>query len=248
MSQRTLIYVALALALACVAVLVAGVWEGRRQSAQAAARADGHALYWKHRRTDHHHEAHELLDQLAERAESPARVLDALGLSAGMVAVDLGCGSGFYSLEMARRVGPGGRVWALDIQQESLDFLAERLTAVACEGCAEVRPVLNSADAIPLDPQSVDAVLMSHLDFYAYRPMLADSERLLGSVHQALRPDGRVVVVQFLPAVPLGHSDHIPANFADAGFVVEERWGSAQVVGFVFRKAGEAALSGGQER
>jgi len=243
-----LVLVAVALGLACAASLAFTLWTRIDRASQAAARAEGQALYWQQRRTDHVHEPHELLDQLAHRQEDPARVLEALALEPGMVVADLGCGSGHYSLELARRVGPGGQVWALDIQQESLDFLAERLAALPCEGCAELRLVLSSIDAVPLAPASLDALLMSHLDFYAYRPMLEESRRLLASVHEVLRPGGAVVVVQFLAAVPRGDAAHIPTNFEDAGFVLEDRWASSQVVGFVFRKPGDGALSGGQER
>jgi len=85
--------------------------------------------------------------------QDPDKILASIGLSAGMVFVDVGCGEGYFALPAARMVGPGGTVYASDISEDAVAVLrqqaaAERLTnlsaeakpaeeIVACEGCAD---------------------------------------------------------------------------------------------------------------
>ena len=85
--------------------------------------------------------------------QDPDRILAAIGLTAGMVFVDVGCGEGYFALPAARIVGPGGKVYASDINEEAVMELhataaAEGLThlfaevkpaeeTVVCRGCAD---------------------------------------------------------------------------------------------------------------
>lgn len=186
-----------------------------------AAVDQGRRLYWQVRRTHHVHEPFELADQLAFRRDDPAAVLDALALEPGETAADVGCGSGFYTFEMATRLGESGTLWSLDVQAESLDFLRQRLAVGGCRGCAEIRILQNTLDDARLPAQSIDALLMANLDFYAFRPMLPESERMLASCFAATKPGGRLVVVQDMLPVPGGAVEHIAANFADAGFALD---------------------------
>ncbi|MFO1493005.1 MAG: methyltransferase domain-containing protein, partial [Kiritimatiellia bacterium] len=72
------------------------------------------------------------------REESTARLLDDLRLKPGMVVCDLGCGNGYYTLPIARKVAPGGKVYAVDIQPEMLRLLSER---AAKEGVAGIENI-----------------------------------------------------------------------------------------------------------
>ena len=73
----------------------------------------------------------------------PAVLLKALDLKHGQTVCDFGCGNGFYTLQLAKRVGPRGVVYAVDIQPEMLDLLAERAEP---RGLDNVKPVLATAD------------------------------------------------------------------------------------------------------
>jgi SAM-dependent methyltransferase len=179
---------------------------------------EGRRLYWQQRRTEHVHEPYELLNQLFHRAEDDDAVLGGLELARGAVVADVGCGSGFYTFELARRVGPEGRVYATDVQDRSLAFLDERIAVLGCARCGAIELVHNRLDDLTLPPESLDAALMAHLDFHTYHPMLAASERMLGSVLDALRPGGRLVVVQDMRPVPGGRPENIERNLAEAGF------------------------------
>jgi hypothetical protein len=67
-----------------------------------------------------------LIRETRELEENPTVVLEQLGLKPGMSVCDLGCGNGFYTLLMAQKVGPTGKVYAVDIQPEMLQLLSRR--------------------------------------------------------------------------------------------------------------------------
>ncbi len=137
-----------------------------------------------------------------EQEEDPQTMLEQLQLKPGMVVCDLGCGNGFYSLEMARRVAPDGKVLAVDIQQEMLHLLELRADEAKIEN---IETILGS----PVDPKlpegKVDLVLM--VDVYHE---LSHPEQILTAIHKALKPkEGRIALVEFraedrsVPILPL---------------------------------------------
>lgn len=96
--------------------------------------------------TMHYTGAPWLVRESRQREEDCRMLLQALELEKGQAVCDLGCGNGFYTLELARRVGPKGQVYAVDIQREMLQLLMQRSAEV---GFRNITPVLGSAT----DPQ-----------------------------------------------------------------------------------------------
>lgn len=132
------------------------------------------------------------------REEQPQRLLAALELKQGQRVCDFGCGNGYYTLQLARRVGPAGQVWAVDIQQEMLDLLAER---IAARRLKNIRPTLATETDPRLPAGELDLVLM--VDVYHE---LAQPAEVLAAVRRALAPTGRLVLVEFReedPDVPI---------------------------------------------
>lgn len=124
-----------------------------------------------------------------EEEEHTSRMLAALELEPGLVVGDLGCGVGTIALPIARAVGPAGRVLAVDIQPEMLAGLAER---VAAAGLTNVERILSGERDPRLAPGSCDLVLM--VDVYHE---LSYPAEVLAAVRAALRPRGRLVLVEF---------------------------------------------------
>jgi ubiquinone/menaquinone biosynthesis C-methylase UbiE len=119
------------------------------------------------------------------------RIAAALGLEPGMAVADVGAGDGDFAVELARLVGPEGRVIATEVEEEmvrKLRELAER------EGLDNLGVVLGSQQRTGLDAGCCDAVLlrMVYHHFEEPGPMRAD-------LRAALKPGGRVVVIDTLP-------------------------------------------------
>jgi ubiquinone/menaquinone biosynthesis C-methylase UbiE len=118
--------------------------------------------------------------------------MDFLEIAEGSVVADLGAGGGWFTIRLARRVQPNGRVYAEDIQPEMIGAIKRR---VEREGLQKVvEPVLGSA----LDPQlpgPVDVVLIVET-YYE----MDDPRTLLRNVRKSLKPGGRVGIVNFTRA------------------------------------------------
>ena len=119
--------------------------------------------------------------------ESPKRILRPF-VGAGMSVLDFGCGPGFFTLEMARLVGPAGHVTAVDLQQGMLDRARKKLER---SGLAErVKYHLCDADAIGL-AGGFNFILVFHV-----LHEVPDQRKLLGEMKGLLKPGGRMLVVE----------------------------------------------------
>ena len=140
-------------------------------------------------RTMHWRGAPWLLRATREDEENGERLRAWLDVQPGEAVCDLGCGNGYHTLPLAAAAGPEGRVFAVDLQPEMLDLLAERADGL---GLTNLVPVEATVDDPRLPEDSVDTVLM--VDVYHE---LSHPVRVLGHVRRALREGGRVVLVEF---------------------------------------------------
>lgn len=133
-----------------------------------------------------------------EEEEHCQTLLAALNLQAGQTVCDMGCGNGFYTLPMARLVGETGRVLAVDIQPEMLHLLDERAKS---EGVNNVEPIQGTLIDPKLPEGEVDLILL--VDVYHE---FSHPEHMLQAMQKALKPDGRLVLVEYRledPKVPI---------------------------------------------
>ena len=153
----------------------------------------------------------------------PAKALGCLNLRPGMVLADLGAGPGFFTLDAARMVAPGGKVLAIDISREMLELCMQRAGE---EGIKNVEPVLATGPhRYPVATASVDAVLMAVVLHEADSPA-----EMLGEVRRMLKPGGAVLLAEWkkeeMPmGPPLAHRlspEEVTEEFAVAGFVQGE--------------------------
>ncbi len=148
--------------------------------------------------TMHYSGAPWLVRESRQREEDCKRLLAALKVQRGQTVCDLGCGNGFYTIRLARLVGPEGRVYAVDIQPEMLDMLRAWSKK---ERLANVTPILGS----PIDPRlpegEMDLVLM--VDVYHE---FSHPQQMLAAIRKSLKPEGRIAVAEFRaedPQVPI---------------------------------------------
>lgn len=152
-----------------------------------------------------------------EQEEAPARAIQALGLPENAVIADIGAGSGYYAFRIAPAV-PAGKVIAVDIQPEMLDFLRKRANELSI---THVEPHLGAIDDLKLPPDSLDAALMVD----AYHEFSHPAE-MLASLKLALKKGGRIFLLEFraedprVPIKPLHKMTEAQARLEleDAGF------------------------------
>ena len=148
--------------------------------------------------TMHYEGAPWLTRESRQREEDCSTLLKALQIKPGQSVCDLGCGNGFYTLMLARRVGSKGQVYAVDIQNEMLHLLSERAKAA---DLANIKPVLGTRVDPHLPEHALDLVLL--VDVYHE---LSNPEEMLKAIRVALKPHGRLVLGEFRledPNVPI---------------------------------------------
>ncbi|MGE5815317.1 MAG: class I SAM-dependent methyltransferase [Acidobacteriota bacterium] len=121
--------------------------------------------------------------------QKPEQIMDALGIADGATVADLGAGGGWFTVRLARRVGPTGLVYAEDVQPQMIESIRRR---VEREGLKNVQTVHGTAIDPRLPPSAVDAVLIVE----TYNE-LEDPVALLRNVARALKPRGRLGIVEF---------------------------------------------------
>jgi ubiquinone/menaquinone biosynthesis C-methylase UbiE len=133
-----------------------------------------------------------------DEEENASESFDKLDLKPGMVVCDLGCGNGYWTLPMARKVGPEGAVYAVDIQREMLQKLRQRADRFKLKN---VRPVLGTIDDPKLPESEIDLVLM--VDVYHE---FSHPQSMLWEIRRSLTEKGVVALLEYReedPSVPI---------------------------------------------
>ena len=190
LNRRRALATAAALALAGVLTLAAQ---------QAAITAGVHPISGRRFAAVMGYQGADWLDR-AERVteEEPDLALDAIRITPGSVVADVGAGSGYMTVKMAKRVGAGGKVYANDIQPEMLARLRQRLMR---EKITNVETVLGTPEDPKLPAAALDLILI--VDVYHE---FSEPQAMLRRMRDALKPDGRLVLLEYRkedPAIPI---------------------------------------------
>lgn len=133
-----------------------------------------------------------------EAEEATTRALRIIKVAEGSTVADIGAGSGYFTERLARLVGPTGKVYATDIQRGMLDLIQTRLNR---QRIGNVTLVLGEPTNPKLPAASLDLALM--VDVYHE---LGDPQTVLGHIRTALKPTGRLVLVEYKgedPTIPI---------------------------------------------
>jgi ubiquinone/menaquinone biosynthesis C-methylase UbiE len=133
-----------------------------------------------------------------EMEEAPDEALDLIGVKKGSSAADIGAGSGYMTVRLAKRVGANGVVYANDIQQPMLDLIDKRLKAGRI---TNVHLILGAPDDPRLPAGSVDLALL--VDVYHE---FSQPQAMLRHLDDALKPGGRLVLLEYRkedPTIPI---------------------------------------------
>ena len=133
-----------------------------------------------------------------ETEEQPEKALDAMDIREGMVVADVGAGTGYMTLRIARRVGLTGKVYGNDVQPEMIRRLRDNAAKAKLDN---IEPVLGAEADPKLPAGKMDLVLMVDVYHELSRP-----QEMLRKIRAALKPDGRLVLLEYRkedPKVPI---------------------------------------------
>ncbi|MBC8168045.1 MAG: class I SAM-dependent methyltransferase [Bryobacteraceae bacterium] len=158
-----------------------------------------------------------------EIEELPETALDKIGIRKGMTVADVGAGSGYFTIRLAKRVGSEGKVFAVDVQPEMLAILRTR-TAKA--KLTNVETILGTEADPKLAKNSVDLILL--VDVYHE---FSQPQKMLAKLKNALKNDGRLILLEYRKEDP-----HIPIR-ADHKMSVDEARQELETEGYKLEKA-----------
>src|SRR5262245_12728314 len=138
-------------------------------------------------------------DPARDKWQKPQEVVKALGLRRNSRVADVGAGTGYFTVRLARAV-PGGLAYAVDIEPKMVMHVAERASAL---GLGNVRAVQGS-DASPDLPEPVDLVLLVN----AYHH-ISERPAYFRKLTSSLRPGGRIAIIDYRPDAKRGAPKHM---------------------------------------
>jgi len=158
------------------------------------------------------------LKMLNREASSPergaVRILDSLRITEGQTIADIGSGGGYFALEFARRVGASGRVFAVDSKRKYLDFIRRQSERA---GLDNIEFILAESGGVGLPASSVDLIFARNVFHH-----LPEPAEYFGNLGAALKPGGRVAIIDHMPNRGLSPVEKIRGAMEAAGYVLSE--------------------------
>ncbi len=158
-----------------------------------------------------HQHAVALDHPLRLRYRNPRAILGLYGFQAGMTVLDLGCGTGTFTVEMAHMVGETGTVHAVDLQKPLLDHTQRRVAAA--DVSSRVRLHYAGAYNLPLPDECIDLVVL-----IATFGEIPDKLHALAELARVLKPRGRIAVSEELPDPSYTNASAVSHWLETAGF------------------------------
>jgi SAM-dependent methyltransferase len=146
------------------------------------------------------------------------RLREVLDPQAGERILEIGPGTGYYTLDMAEWVGPLGLVQIFDVQQEFLDHVS---LAAEASGVSNIEPTLGDATDLPFEDDSFDAVVLT-----AVLGEIPDRAAALSEIERVLRPGGRLVVGELFGDPHFTTFASLCGQCGDASLQLEDRSGN----------------------
>lgn len=171
---------------------------------------------------------------------SPDQIIKRLDINQGITAVDFGCGTGHWSVAIAKQVGDTGKVYAIDIQKEMLEATKSRAEVEGLLNVEVVRGDLDEENGSGLSPMMADFVLLSNVLFQADK-----REAMVKEALRILKNGGETAIIEWDQSdVPLGppkqlkmKMEDVRKMFLEAGFVFKDDFPAGEHhYGLLFKK------------
>ena len=174
--------------------LMASVKAQQKPQGQGTSQTPGHGAHMEHRFDDPELYAKSFDDPARDEWQMPGRIIEALALTPGQVVADLGAGTGYFTVRLAKSAARP-KVYAVDIENGMLDYVRKR---AAKEGLTQVVTVQASATSANL-PEPVDVVLV--VDTYHHIP---NRPAYFRDLRKSMKPSARLAIVDYRKGAPSG--------------------------------------------
>jgi ubiquinone/menaquinone biosynthesis C-methylase UbiE len=123
---------------------------------------------------------------------NPKEIVDQLSVAAGSQVADFGCGMGHFSLEMSKRIGENGLVYAFDILPEKLESVISGVKGLGMTNLIAKRANLEKEKGSGLENESVDWVVMKDMLFQN-----KNKTAILAEAYRILKPGGKALIIEW---------------------------------------------------
>ena len=131
-----------------------------------------------------------MLNQKASSEKNkPDKIIEHLNLKEGMIVGDIGCGGGFFTHEFSKKVGNEGVVYAIDVDQKSLDFITDNLKK---ERNKNVKTIIASSNGINLPKESVDLFFLRNVFHHLPEPV-----EYFKNLKKSLKENGKIAIIDY---------------------------------------------------
>lgn len=175
---------------------------------------------------------HFLDSNLRKKMQPASLVIVRSGIIEGTKVLEIGCGSGAYTLDIARAVGEHGIVYALDIQQSMLDQVNRKLSKEENKDIRNVEVLLGNAYKLPFEDQSIDTISL-----ITVLQEIPDKHKALLEAGRVLKQDGRIAITELLVDPDYPSRKKTTKQLTEAGFEVEADEGNFLNYTIRFKKA-----------
>jgi arsenite methyltransferase len=150
-----------------------------------------------------------------DRWQKPQEVIKVLELKDGTVVADIGAGSGYFSRRFAKAVAPSGKVYAVDIDKEILEYLRKRAQA---EKITNIEIIVSKEDDPMLPADSIDLAFFADTTHH-----IANRVSFYRTLSKALKKGARMAIIDYPPeAHDKGFCHHLPEELVTASQVKSE--------------------------
>lgn len=170
---------------------------------------------------------------------NPEKVIEEWDIRPGDAIADFGCGAGFFSIPLGKRVGSNGRVYALDIRPEALEAVRAKVKLYHLFNIETSRANLEQERGSGLKSETIDKVIITNILFQA-----ENKKNIIEDAYRILKPGGSAIVIEWNeekitgPILPKKiKKDEVADIFKDAGFSLTKKFDAGtHHYGLIFKK------------
>jgi len=131
---------------------------------------------------------------------NPDKIVEELNIKSGMIVADFGCGAGYFTIPIAKKIKNSGKIYAIDVLNESLENVLSKAKLYDLLNVKTVRANIETIGGSKIDSASVDLVILANILFQCN-----DHNSVLTETKRILKDSGSIVIIDWIPRkVPLG--------------------------------------------